>query len=58
MKGRYCKIQGNDKIFLVEDCRGNIAFLNDGNIKVKTDISNISLLPKNFILPKRKEDVK
>lgn len=53
MKGRYCKIQGNDKIFLVEDCRGNIAFLNDGNIKVKTNISNISLLPKDFILPKR-----
>lgn len=53
MKGRYCKIQGSSKIYLIENFHDNVVFLNDGNIYVKTTIDKISLMDENFAPQKR-----
>lgn len=53
MKGRYCKIQGSNKVYFIEECRNNKVTLSDGNILVKTDVSNILLMPEDFTPQKR-----
>jgi len=49
MKGRYCKIHGSNRIYLIESCTNNMVILSNGNVKVKTDITNISMLTEDFI---------
>ncbi len=53
MKNRYCKIQGSNKIYLIEHLDNSTVLLNDGNIKVKTDVMNISMLPEDYVPAKR-----
>ena len=53
MKGRYCKIQNSNRIYLIEDCIKDFVILNDGNMKIKINIENISLLDENFKPQKR-----
>lgn len=53
MKGRYCKIHGSERIYFIEDSNNNFVYLNDGNIKIKTNISNIDLMPEGFVAQKR-----
>jgi len=53
MKNRYCKIQGSDRIYLIEQCSNKTVLLSDGNIKIKTEKDKITLLPEDFIPPKR-----
>lgn len=53
MKGRYCKIQGSNRIYLIEDCIKDFVILNDGNMKIKINIENISLLDECFKPQKR-----
>lgn len=53
MKNRYCKLQDNNKIYIIESCNNNNVILRSGNIKIKTDISKISLLAEDFIPQKR-----
>ena len=53
MKGKYCKIQKSNTVYLIEDCKDNTVILNYGNVKVKTDISNISIMPEDFVPQKR-----
>lgn len=49
MKNRYCKLQGSNKIYLIEIYDKNTVVLSSGNTKVKTSIDNILLLPADFI---------
>lgn len=55
MENRYCKLQGSNKIYLIENYTDNasVVILSSGNVKVKTDVSNITLLPEDFIPEKR-----
>jgi len=53
MKNRYCKIQGNNRIYLIENCKNDKVLLSSGNLKIQTTIDNISLLPENFVVPKQ-----
>lgn len=53
MEKRYCKIQGSNKIYLIEHYNKNTVTLASDNITVKTDISNITLLPEEFAPQKR-----
>ena len=53
MENRYCKIHGSNKIYFIEKCHKNTVILSSGNITIKTDITNISLLPKDFAPQKR-----
>lgn len=53
MKGIYCKIQGSNRIYLIEEYTKNKVILSDGNIRVKTDKTNISLMAQDFIPQKR-----
>ena len=53
MKNRYCKLNGKDKIYLIEQVSGNKVILSDSNIRIKTNITNITLLEEDFIPQKR-----
>lgn len=53
MKNRYCKLHGSEKIYLIEKCDNNDVILSSGNVKVKTTIDNVTLLPEDFVSPKR-----
>jgi len=53
MENRYCKLQGNNKIYLIEKRDKNLVILSSGNLKVKTSINNISLLSEDFVPAKR-----
>lgn len=53
MKGRYCKIQGSNRIYLIESWTNNHVILSDGNIRIKTSKNNICLLPEDFTPQKR-----
>lgn len=48
---RYCKIQGSNKIYLIEKYTNNDTkvILSAENIKVKTSIANIILLPQDYV---------
>lgn len=54
MKNRYCKLKDNNKIYIIEQYSNKTVLLSDGNIKVKTNINNIVLLPENFAYTKPK----
>lgn len=53
MKGRYCKIQGSNRIYLIEECNNTTVILTDKNIRVKTSTDNISLMEQDFVPQKR-----
>ncbi|MBQ8042764.1 MAG: Smr/MutS family protein [Clostridia bacterium] len=53
MENRYCKLQGSNKIYLIEKHVNNQVILSSGNVKVKTDVNNITLLPEDFVPQKR-----
>ena len=53
MENKYCKLQGSNKIYLIEKYDNNEVILSLGNVKVKTDISKITLLPEDFVPQKR-----
>ena len=53
MENRYCKLQGSNKIYLIEKYSNNNVIISCGNMKVSTAVDNITLLPENFIPPKR-----
>ena len=52
MKDRYCKLQGSNRIYLIENYTKNNVVLSSKNLKLTTDASNIILLPENFVPPK------
>ena len=53
MENRYCKLQGSNKIYLIEKDIGNEVFLASGNVRVRTLKDNITLLEENFVPHKR-----
>lgn len=53
MKNRYCKLQGNNKIYLIEKQIGTDVILLSGSVKIRTNKTNITLLEENFEPPKR-----
>lgn len=55
MEKKYCKLQGSNKIYLIEKYlnNSNEIILSSGNIKVKTNLTNVTLLPEDFIPEKR-----
>lgn len=53
MENRYCNLHGSNKIYLIQKYTDNEVTLICGNITVKTNTKNITLLPEDFSLPKR-----
>lgn len=53
MENRYCKLQCSNKVYLIEKCENGQVILSSGNIKVKTDVNNITILPEDFVPQKR-----
>lgn len=53
MENRYCKLQGSNKIYLIEKQMGNEVILLSENIRVRTLKTNINLLAKDFVPQKR-----
>ncbi len=53
MENRYCKLQGSNKIYLVEKEIGNEVILIDENVRVRTIKDNITLLGEDFVPHKR-----
>ena len=53
MKNRYCKLQGSNKIYIIEKYDKKKIFLCSGNVNVKTTLDNITLLPEDFVPQKR-----
>lgn len=53
MKNRYCKLQGNNKIYLIEKEIGNEVILISENVRVRTLKDNITLLEDDFVPHKR-----
>ena len=53
MKNRYCKLQGNDKVYLIEYYSNTDVLLSDGNIKLKVKKDKIVLLPEDYAPKKR-----
>lgn len=53
MKNRYCKLNGKDKIYLIEQVSRDTVILSDSNIRIKTNVANITLLEEDFIPAKR-----
>lgn len=53
MENRYCKLQGSNKIYLIEKQIGNEVILVSENIRVRTLKDNITLLKEDFVPQKR-----
>lgn len=53
MKGRYCKIQGSNKIYVIQKCNNDFVVLSNENVKIKTRVDNIVLMPEDFVPQKR-----
>ena len=53
MKNRYCKLHGNDKVYLIEYYSNTDVLLSDGNIKLKVKKDKIELLPEDYAPKKR-----
>ena len=53
MENRYCKLQGSNKIYLIQKEIGNEIVLISENVRVRTLKDNITLLEENFVPPKR-----
>ena len=55
MENRYCKLQGSNRIYLIEKYvdGDHDVILSAENVKVKTRFSNITLLPEDFVPEKR-----
>lgn len=49
MERKYCKLNNDSKIYLVEKIKNNKAFLCSQNIKVITDISNLTFVDNIYI---------
>lgn len=53
MNKRYAKL--NDKVYLVDKTNGNIIFLKDENMIIKTTIDQVEFMPGDYILPVKKK---
>ena len=53
VKNRYCKLQGSNKIYLIEKQIGDEVILLSENVKVRTLKDNIILLEEDFVPQKR-----
>lgn len=53
VKNRYCKLQGSNKIYLVEKQIKDDVILISENIRVRTNKNNINLLEQDFAPQKR-----
>ena len=47
MNEKHCHLKGSNKIYLVKKIDKNIAYLENNNMQIKTDLSNISIV-ENF----------
>lgn len=53
VENRYCKLQGSNKIYLIEKQIENEVILISENIRVRTNKENITLLEEDFVPQKR-----
>ena len=53
MENRYCKLQGSNKIYLIEKEIGNEVILLSENVRVRTLKDNIALLEENLVPHKK-----
>ena len=53
MENRYCKLQGSNKIYLIEKQIGDEVILLSENVKIRTLKDNIILLEEDFVPQKR-----
>ena len=53
MENRYCKLQGSNKIYLIEKQINDDVILVSEGVKVRTKKNNIELLEQDFIPQKR-----
>ena len=49
MNNKYCKLQGSNKIYLIEKYIDDIVVISCGKIHITTNISNVSILPEDFV---------
>jgi len=50
---RYCKLENNDKIYAIKQISENNVIIEDNNIKIKTTLDKVIILPDDFIPTKR-----